>query len=186
MISPPTHTPYDWPDLTGTQLSQPISWGPGGVLPLDQNNPVNTLRALWELELAHCWMLCVQTRDACQPGTAEPCWPVFSSVVIGTTSWVALWYQCLCFCIQGYRMGGHIGEYGWRGSNSRVTHRDGRKARDRVLLTQQCTSQHITHRGSIKQAAAHDGHSACVLYSMFVPTYVWPPEADADWFAYWF
>lgn len=31
-------------------------------------------------------MLCVQTRDACQLANAEPCWPVFSSVVIGTAS----------------------------------------------------------------------------------------------------
>ena len=46
MISPPTHTPYDLPDATGTQLSQPMSFGPGGVLPRDQNSTVNTLRSL--------------------------------------------------------------------------------------------------------------------------------------------
>lgn len=65
--------------------------------------------------------------------------------------------------------GGRIGEYGWKGANSRVTYRDGRKARDRVLLARHLTT-HIPHRGSIKQTAAHDGHSACGLYSMFERT----------------
>lgn len=33
------HVPHHWPELTGTWLSQPVSWGPLVILTLDRNSP---------------------------------------------------------------------------------------------------------------------------------------------------
>lgn len=60
MASPPTHVPRDWPELTGTWLSQPVSWGPLVVLTLDKNSPskyiAGTMRT-WDCTLltVFCW-----------------------------------------------------------------------------------------------------------------------------------
>lgn len=44
MIPPPTHTTPHWPGTAGLRPPRPMSCRPVGVLPPDQNSPVNTQR----------------------------------------------------------------------------------------------------------------------------------------------
>lgn len=49
MIPPPTRTSPHWPDAAGLRPPRPMSCRLVGVLPPDQNSPVNTQRTPWEL-----------------------------------------------------------------------------------------------------------------------------------------